>query len=460
MFNYLFEIAYNLMINKLFLVSVLLSILSSCIGKSDNFHKSDLNEIRKKGKLSVLFENSTLSYFEYRGKKMGFEYEILDSFSKYIGLPLEIKVVSNFSEFSELLRNGEGDVIAANLAVSLREKRHMNFSVPYYYAHQVLVQRNGDSMIREPLDLSQKTIYVRQNSAFSRRLRFLQEEIGERIAVKTIKSDPITEDLIEMVANEEIDFTVAHENLARICKELHPNLNIKIPISFKQKIAFGLRHSSPILKTKLDSFLKKYCESNQYKELKNRYFDYLEETSTEIVLTKKGQISPYDAIFKKAAGIFGWDWRFLAAIAFKESRFNPNARGFGGAYGMMQFMPNTGPKYGVMPGSTPEVQIMGGMKLINKLFQSWTGIPDRDQRLKFTLASYNAGKGHIDDAQRLASEYGLDPTVWDGNVAIMLLRLSQPQFYRSPLVKSGAYRGHAVSYTNSVFTTYKEWTGN
>jgi membrane-bound lytic murein transglycosylase F len=448
------------MIKKVYFIISLLIIFSSCIGKSKSLFKSDLKEIRKKGKLSVLFENSTLSYFEYRGKKMGFEFEILDTFSKYIGLPIEVKVVSNYLEFKKLLKVGEGDLIAANLAVSLRDKKELNFSNPYYYAHQVLVQRNGDSVIRTPLDLRKKTIYVRQNSAFSRRLRFLQEEIGEHILVQAMKSDPITEDLIEMVANEEIDFTVAHENLARICQDLHPNLNVKLAVSFQQKIAFGMRHSSPVLKRKLDDFLKKYCESNHYKELKKRYFDYLEETQTEIILTKRGQISPFDAIFKKVAGVYGWDWRFLAAIAFKESRFNPNARGFGGAYGMMQFMPNTGPKYGVIPGSSPEVQILGGMKLINKLFQSWSGIPDRDQRLKFTLASYNAGKGHIDDAQRLATEYGLDPTVWDGNVAIMLNRLSQPQFYRSPLVKSGAYRGHAFSYTNSVFSIYKEWIGN
>jgi membrane-bound lytic murein transglycosylase F len=186
----------------------------------------------------------------------------------------------------------------------------------------------------------------------------------------------------------------------------------------------------------------------------------LKETPNEIVLIKKGQMSPFDAIFKKVASEYGWDWRFLAAVAFKESHFNPNARGFGGAYGLMQFMPNTGPKYGVVPGSTPEVQIAGGMKLISKIYNSWSSIPDSDQRMKFTLASYNAGKGHIDDAQRLASEYGLDPKVWDGNVAVMVQKLTMPEYYRSPVVKCGAYRGHAVSYASSVFSKFKEWSGN
>jgi len=448
------------MLYKIPFISFLLCLVFSCSDTSvKSKFRADLKEIRKKGKLTVLFENSSLSYFEYRGKKMGFEYEILDSFARYIGLPLEVKVISNSKEFSSNLNDGEGDLIAANLAVSLSQKHMFMYSKPYYYTHQVLIQLSGDKIIEDPLDLSNKTIYVRQNSAFSKRLHSLQEEIGEHMHVKSLESDPITEDLIEMVANKQIDFTVAHENLARISKELHPGLNIKMPLSFKQKIAFGIRNSSPVLKKKLDDFLTKYSDSDHFKELKKRYFDYLQEVPTVQILIKKGQISPFDELFKKVAKSYGWDWKFLAAIAFKESHFNPNARGFGGAFGLMQFMPNTGPKYGVVPGASPEVQIAGGMKLVSKIYNSWSSIPDNDQRLKFTLASYNAGKGHIYDAQRLATEYGLNPKVWDGNVAVMVQKLAQPEFYRSPVVKCGAYRGHAYSYASTVFAKYKEWNG-
>jgi membrane-bound lytic murein transglycosylase F len=449
------------MLSRVLFISFLVIVLASCSPtKSRNKFYSDLKEIRKKGKLTVLFENSSLSYFEYRGKKMGFEYEILDSFSRFIGLPLEIKVISDSKEFGSYLNNGEGDIIAANLAVSLSQKEIYNFSVPYYFTHQVLIQRESEEPIRDPLDLSNKTVYVRENSAFSRRLHSLQEEIGERIRVKSKKNDPITEDLIEMVANKQIDYTVSHENLARISKELHENLNIKTSLSFKQKIAFGLRYSSPQLKKKLDEFLTKYCSSSHFIDLKKRYFDYLTEIPNDLILIKRGQISPFDAIFKKEAARYGWDWRFIAAVAFKESRFNPNARGFGGAFGLMQFMPNTGSKYGVVPGSSPEIQIAGGMKLINNIFNSWSSIPNKEQRMKFTLASYNAGKGHIDDAQRLASEYGLNPKVWDGNVAVMVQKLAIPEYYRSNVVKCGAYRGHAYSYVNTVYSKYKQWSGN
>lgn len=433
-------------------------VLVSC---GDKHHgpavKIDLKEIQKKGKLTVLTENSSLSFFEYRGKRLGFEYEIMDTFCKSMGLKMEVKVISNTNDFQKFLNNGEGDVIASNLVVSLADQRKMTYSTPYYYTHQVLVQRTGDSLIKEPAQIANQTVYVRSHSPFSRRLTDLQEEIGSRIQIRYKKDDPITEDLIDMVATNVIPFTVAHENLARICKEMHPNLNIETRMSFQQKIAFGLRLNSPELKKKLDDFIESYCASPAYKDLKKRYFDYLDVAPVEFYITKKGHLSPFDDVFKSVAKKYGWDWKVLAAIAFKESRFNPNARGFGGAYGMMQFMPNTGPSCGVFPGSPPEVQIAGGMKLLNRTFSRWKAVPDPEQRLKFTLASYNAGPCHIEDAQNLARATGLNPLIWDGNVEEMVRHLDEPKYYRSEHVRCGAYRGHAVSYVKKVFAIYTAW---
>ena len=433
-------------------------IMSSCSSISDREHVGiDLKEIHKKGKLTVLLENSSLSFFEYRGKKLGFEYEILDAFAKSINLPLELKVVSNSKDFFRLLNDGEGDILAANLAISLADKKIINYSEPFYFAEQVLIQRQNESLIREPLDLIEKTIYVRKNSCFQKRLSSIQEEIGSKIAVKTFDNDPITEDLIEKVANGEINYTLAHENLARISKELHPNLNIQTKISFKQKIAFALRLKSPKLKKSLDLFLEKYCVSNEFKELKKKYFDYL---SNQVVIDfnfKNGNLSPFDDLFKDAANKYSWDWKILVAISHKESRFNPNAIGLGGAFGLMQFMPLTGRIYGVGPSSTPKEQIDAAMKMLDKTYRSWSSVPDPEQRMKFTLGSYNAGRCHIEDAQKLARDNGLNPSLWDGNVELMVKKLSDPDYYGSASLRCGAYRGGAVSYVRTIYSNYKAW---
>jgi membrane-bound lytic murein transglycosylase F len=319
------------------------------------------------------------------------------------------------------------------------------------------VQRKSDSIISEPAHLAGKTIHIRKNSAYEKRLFALQEEIGATVSIRYQANSPLAEDLIEEVANGRIQYTLAHENQARIVKDMHPNLDIATRMSFEQRIAFALRPKSKVLKEKLDAFLQTYIASEAYTQLKKRYFDYIASTPTEFYLTPKGALSPFDALFKKAAQTYGWDWKVLAAVAYKESRFNPNARGFGGAYGLMQFMPNTGPRFGVFPASSPEVQIKGGMRYLHTMSKRWSSIADEQTRLQFTLASYNAGMSHIEDAQRLARAAGLDPHKWDGNVALMVNKLDEPQFYRSELVRCGAYRGQATSYVAKVLGIYARW---
>lgn len=437
-----------------------LLFISCKIEKKSPKPKFDLDDIQLKGKLTVLIDNSSLSYFELRGKNMGFEYEILDSFAKSIGLKLEVKVIQNQKEFLRCLNNGEGDIIACNQAITMSAKKIIDFSIPFYTTHQVLIQRkNADSLLlKEPANLAFKDVYVTKDSPIEARLKQLSDEIGEVINCRYFNSYPSVEDLVEMVASGKINYTVANENLARISNDLHDNLYTKTVISAQQKIGFGLRKNNPKLKKRLNQFLELYCASPQFAFLKHRYFDYMDvKPIIQIEPLTKGKISPFDELFKNAAKKYGWDWKIIAAISCKESNFNPNARGLGGAFGLMQFMPNTGAHYGVYPNSSPEVQINGAMVMINKVYNSWSSIPDPEQRLKFTLGSYNAGKGHIDDAQRLAIKNGLNPKIWDGNVQLMVKKLADPTYYRDAVVRCGAYRGPASVYATAVYQKYMSW---
>jgi membrane-bound lytic murein transglycosylase F len=443
---------------KLFFTATLALILLSCKDVANRRALSrDWDQIKAKGKLTVLTENSTLSYFEFRGKQMGFEYEILDTFCKANGIKLEVKSLNKLEDFARYLNKGEGDIVAANLPIELGKENVLAYSMPYYQTFQVLVQRKSDSLIKEPAHLAGKKVYVRKNSTFEKRLVALQEEVGSEIDVKFQPQLPLAEDLIDEVVSGRIRYTLAHENLARISKDMHPFLDISTRMSFEQRIAFALRPKSKVLKEKLDLFLNEFLASEAFSQLKKRYFDYISSTPTEFFLTPKGAISPFDKLFKNAAKKYGWDWKILAAIAFKESRFNPNARGFGGAYGLMQFMPNTGPQFGVVPGSSPEAQINGGMRYLVSMGRLWSEIPDENDRLCFVLASYNAGICHIQDARNLAKSAGLNPNKWIGNVELMVDKLDDPRFYRSEMVRCGAYRGHATSYVRKVTGIYEHW---
>lgn len=426
-------------------------------------NEHDLPAILKRGKLTILAENASTSFFIYKGKKMGFEYEILKEFAEDLGVPLEVKIVSDLDRMNDQLNSGEGDVLACNYTITRDRQDLISFSTPYFQSNQVLVQRKSgktnETLIHDPLQLARKKVCVWPGSSYYQRLLNLQNEIGDTIFIKPTQGYQGVEELIELVADGQIDYTIAEKNVALINERYYDNIDANLAVSFKQNIAFGLPKDAPLLKKRLDKWLKKFMQKETFSFIKRKYFEQINQLNNfqnESYSSKRGAVSPYDAIMRAEAARYGLDWRFVAAIIYHESRFNPNARAFGGAYGLMQFMPGTGPNYGVYPSSSPQVQIQGGMKFISKLDKIYKNISDPKERMKFVLATYNAGTGHIQDARRLAEKKGLNPNVWDNNVESIVLNLGKRQYYADASVKSGTFRGRITyRYVKNILERYE-----
>jgi membrane-bound lytic murein transglycosylase F len=229
----------------------------------------------------------------------------------------------------------------------------------------------------------------------------------------------------------------------------------------KQKIAFGLRKSSPLLQKSLNNFLEEFMKTATFSYIKHKYLNmskYAGKSKGNYASTKGNKISSYDHIIKEAAKVANWDWRLLAALIYQESKFRRSQQSWAGAYGLMQFMPSVGPSYGVYPDSPPVVQINGGMRKLADDYRGWEEIPDSLQRVKFTLATYNAGKGHVLDAQRLAKKNGKNPLIWDDNVEVFINRLSQPKYYQDPVCYYGYMRGsETYKYVREIFIRFNEY---
>ena len=172
-----------------------------------------------------------------------------------------------------------------------------------------------------------------------------------------------------------------------------------------------------------------------------------------------GKISGYDDIIKQEADKYNWDWRLISAIIYQESRFNPEADSWAGAYGLMQLMPSTARSLGVEDYKNPKQNIKGGILLLNWLNEQYIeSIPDSTERIKFVLASYNIGLGHVKDAQRLAKKYGKNNHVWENNVDFFLRNKSAEKYYKDPVVRWGYCRGkEAFEYVNKVLTNYHHY---
>lgn len=403
----------------------------------------DLDDIIEDGELIVLTINSYASYFSYRESPMGFQYELAQGFAKSLGVELKVKVVNSEVELVKALLNGEGDLIAYNLAITNERKKELIYCGKENVSHQVLVQRNGNDVLNDVTQLVGKEVYVMPGK-YEMRLKNLNQELGGGIMIHEISQDSITnEDLITMVAEGKIDYTVTNNELAKINKTYNPNLDISMEISFDQRSAWAVRKTSPKLAEAADKWHRENINSAEYEASARRYFELDKHSPQGAILSlKDGRISYYDDLFKKYAPQINWDWRILAALVYTESNFNPKAVSWAGAKGLMQLMPVTSRAYGVPAGmeSDPEESIKAGVKYIAELQKIFFKVNDSD-RIKFVLASYNSGIGHVFDAMALAEKYGKDKYLWDGNVAVYMLLKNKEEYYKDPVCKNGYFRG-------------------
>ena len=162
----------------------------------------------------------------------------------------------------------------------------------------------------------------------------------------------------------------------------------------------------------LNSWLNTYRKSKAFALLYNKYYKNSRSSlivKSDYYTSSTGKISKYDDLIKSASEKIGWDWRLLASLVYQESRFNPLVRSHAGAYGLMQIMPVTGKHFGIDITASPSNNVRAGIMYINWLQELFENkVSDPEERLKFILASYNAGPGHILDAMRLAEKNGMD----------------------------------------------------
>jgi len=396
------------------------------INSSEN---SDLPAIVANKKIVVLAEKSITSFIELDGVKMGFEYELLKEYAKSIGVNVEVKLISNLDDVDLQLNRLEGDIIACSYTVTKDRKKTIDFTLPYLRSAQVLIQRlpsdSTPQYIKDPMQLAHKKIAVWKNSSYYHRIKYLEQEIGEPIEVQALDGHFTPEELLAKVANKEIDYTVVDNHIAVANAFVYSHLDHHLRLSIKQQIAFGIRKNNPKLKESMDAWIKTFRKTPHFRFLKKKYFDGKELTHltyTDYLNSGGGKLSSYDKLFKKEAKKYNMEWHIIGAIVQQESNFTPYIKGKGGAFGLMQFMPGTGKRYGVHAASSPESQIKAGMKKIVADFKLWNSIPDYQQRIKFVFATYNAGHSPIEKAQKRAIENGLNPLVWDNNVESVLLK--------------------------------------
>lgn len=174
---------------------------------------------------------------------------------------------------------------------------------------------------------------------------------------------------------------------------------------------------------------------------------------------KEGTISQYDAMFKRHAPTAGVDWSLLAAQSYQESCFDPKAHSWAGACGLMQILPTTADHLS-LPRSQlyePEPNIAAAARYMRELQELFNDVNNPQERLMFALAAYNGGYNHVRDAMALTKKYG---GIWQrwSDVKRYILALSDPQYYRDPIVKNGYMRGsETADYVDKIMVRWSQY---
>ncbi|WP_444921518.1 transporter substrate-binding domain-containing protein [Microbulbifer sp. CnH-101-G] len=435
------------------------NFLTRNLVKAQEERITDWKGIKKTGVIRLLTYNGPTTYFLWKGLLMGFDYDLAKAFADKHKLQLQIIVVPYEEDLADWLRAGRGDFAGAELNItSSYEDKGMVFTKPYVESADQIVSSKDKPPIEKIQDLSGRKLTLRAYSSFIDTAKTLRDA-GINVEIQVAPPDMSQSQIFSLIADGLIDATISSSGRAKIESSVQPNLVLGTLLGDPQPQGWlVLRQNWHLLKN-LNKFIESYRKTAQYKKDYAAYFEpnkrFMQRVSSRVIPGEN--LSPYDNLVKESAFKYDFDWRMIVAQMWQESNFNPKAVSPVGAQGLMQVMPATAEEMGFPPPLfEPERGIKAGVKYMDWVRDRFNPSLPTVNRLWFTLASYNAGYGHLLDAQRLAKQLGLDPNVWFDNVEVAMLKLAQPQYFKR--ARYGYVRGsEPVQYVRNISNLYKAY---
>lgn len=394
-------------------------------------YRDDLPELKERKVLRFLTRNSAATYFVWRGRVMGFEYDLARKFAEGLGLHAEFIVVPTHAGLRAWLREGLGDIVAAGITpTEERSQRGLSFSRPYHYVSEVVVARTADSTLTSSADLAGRTIVVRRSSSYWETVEGLREQ-GIDVALVEAPERMETEEIIDAVAKGEYDLTVSDSHILAIEETWRDDIMSALTLRDTVPHAWVVREGNDELKAAIDSFFKAIYRGEFYNVTRRKYFQKPKRVRSHATgrSARTGTLSPYDDLFRQYSVQYEFDWRLIASQSYQESRFDASVVSFAGAVGLMQVLPRTAREMGFDSPADPEQGVHAGVKYLRHMYNRLDDVPDPTDRLWFSFAAYNAGYGHLSDARRLAAQQGANPDIWFGGVAEIMPLLRKREFY-------------------------------
>ncbi|MDY0110817.1 MAG: transporter substrate-binding domain-containing protein [Candidatus Krumholzibacteria bacterium] len=426
----------------------------------------DLPEIRSSGTLRMLTRYNATSYFVHRGGEAGFDYELCQRFARGLGLALEVVIPEPGEDVISLLNSGAGDVVCAGLTATGELEQYVDATRPVNFVHKVVVLAPQDPRPTTIEALAGLTITVPSHDPVLGELVRWRDRHKIDVAIQPSLPLVEAEELIARVSRGELAATVADDVLIEAVRAyLEGDIRLGPVLGERRAVVWLVRRNSPELRAELNAYLRDNLQllpgggeqrSQTYGIIYDRYFrnprtirSFQQDVDRP---DKSGRISRFDELIRQQTAVHDLDWRLVAALIYQESRFYPLAVSKAGAQGLMQVIPRFA---GAQADSlfVPEANLRAGLRLMAR---TWNGFAYMDslERVRFTLAAYHAGIGHLNDARRLAMDVDWDPNRWEGALAETLPWLAHRRWYDQ--TRHGYYRGNeTVRYVEEILNRYR-----
>ncbi len=417
--------------------------------------QTKLEQIKHAGVLHVLTRVDPTTYYEGPKGYTGLEHDLIMLFADQLGVKVKFNTLATFDEILNRISKGKADIAAAGLTITEQRKKKMRFAPTYYEATEQLIYRSGTRRPTNVSSLSNGIIEVGKGTSHIDSLAYLKQKTPT--LNWNVNNELNTDGLLYLVNEGLIDYTVADSNQAALIRRFYPKLNIAFNISEPRQLAWALSPSDDTsLFDEATRFFKRIKKDKTLDRLIEKHYGHVSSLSytdnCKFRQHKKSRLPLYQQYFNQAAEQYNIDWRLLAAIGYQESRWLPDATSPTGVEGIMMLTNDTAAELGIKNRTNPAQSIAGGARYFQQRLQT---IPDQipePDRTWFALASYNIGKGHLEDARALTQKQGGNPDKWM-DVKQRLPLLAKEKWHES--TKHGYARGkEPVQFVENIRSYY------
>jgi membrane-bound lytic murein transglycosylase F len=312
---------------------------------------------------------------------------------------------------------------------------------------------------RGTLQLEKAKLAVRANSPQERILEQLRRTVAPTL--KWVETAPTNADPLEDVDSGNADYAIIDAREFSYAHHLYPDVHVGFELPADRPVQWIVRRGADDLLDAVNTFFQQERQSGRMVKLiqqttgEARSFAYEESREFQTHLTDR--LPRFRPWFEQASAESGIDWRLLAAIGYQESKWDPLAESNNGALGVMMLTSDTADSLGIKDRTDAQQSIFAGARYLAEVREK---VPDRipePDRTWFTVAAYNVGFGHVEDARVLAQMDGKNPDSW-ADVRLELPRLAEARWFQK--VKRGYARGwEPVQFVDRVqrYLTLLEW---